>query len=108
MAWAACVWLASLSVNLAERGEPSHPPPPAHIDVTIVAVGDLISHQDVQRAALDAENGWASLWEDVAPLFGGADLAMANLETPIAPDTGRPPPRCRTDRKGRPRPAVPK
>jgi poly-gamma-glutamate synthesis protein (capsule biosynthesis protein) len=58
--------------------------------VTIVAVGDLISHQDVQRAALGAENGWASLWEDVAPLFAGADLAMANLETPIAPDTGRP------------------
>jgi poly-gamma-glutamate synthesis protein (capsule biosynthesis protein) len=58
--------------------------------VTIVAAGDLISHQDVQQAALHAENGWASLWEEITPLFKGADLAMVNLETPIAPNTGKP------------------
>jgi len=58
--------------------------------VTIVAVGDLISHQDVQKAALYAENGWASLWEEITPFFKSADLAMANLETPIAPKTGKP------------------
>jgi len=86
-AWAACVWLASVPAALGETGGP---PGGAHVDVTVVAVGDLMGHQDVQRAALDAENGWASLWEDVAPLFMGADLAMANLETPIAPGTGRP------------------
>jgi poly-gamma-glutamate synthesis protein (capsule biosynthesis protein) len=60
------------------------------MDVVVLAVGDLISHQDVQKAAIDAENGWMSLWEEVAPLFMGADLAMVNLETPIAPNTGRP------------------
>jgi poly-gamma-glutamate synthesis protein (capsule biosynthesis protein) len=55
-----------------------------------MAVGDLISHQDVQSAARSAPNGWASLWEEITPLFAGADLAMLNLETPIAPETGQP------------------
>jgi poly-gamma-glutamate synthesis protein (capsule biosynthesis protein) len=93
LAWAVCVWLASLSVNLANLADLSvgdAPPPPAFVDFTIVAVGDLISHQDVQRSALDAEGGWAELWEEVVPMFRGAALAMANLETPIAPNTGRP------------------
>ncbi|MDR2696959.1 MAG: CapA family protein [Holophagales bacterium] len=93
--WIICLWLVSLVSTKPYKGQPlkfpSPPAPiPAHIDITIVAVGDLISHQDVQSAALKAENGWASLWEEVTPLFKQADLAMANLETPIAPKTGRP------------------
>jgi poly-gamma-glutamate synthesis protein (capsule biosynthesis protein) len=56
----------------------------------VIAVGDLISHQDVQRAALDADGGWASLWGEVVPMFRAADLAIINLETPLAPKTGKP------------------
>ena len=92
--WIICLWLASL-VNLSPwkslaSNSAQSVQTPEHIDVTIVAVGDLISHQDVQRAALDAEDGWASLWEEITPVFKAADLAMANLETPIAPVTGKP------------------
>jgi poly-gamma-glutamate synthesis protein (capsule biosynthesis protein) len=91
--WVLSVWLLSIFLNSSCWKEHSYiiiPPPPEYIDVTIVAVGDLISHQDVQKAALDAENGWASLWEEITPTFKEADLAMVNLETPIAPKTGKP------------------
>lgn len=92
--WIISIWLVSVFSNLNFHEKPADdiptPPPPAYIDVTIVAVGDLISHQDVQSAARYAENGWASLWEEITPLFKSADLAMANLETPIAPNTGKP------------------
>lgn len=63
-------------------------PPPASL--TVVAVGDILMHQDVKRSAeLDPE-GLPSLWSDLIPLFKEADLAFGNLETPIAPRTGRP------------------
>jgi len=89
--WIICLWLVSLvSTNPHKNQKIEFPSPPTHTEVTIVAVGDLMSHQDVQSAALDAENGWASLWEEITPLFKQADLAMANLETPIAPKTGKP------------------
>jgi poly-gamma-glutamate synthesis protein (capsule biosynthesis protein) len=55
-----------------------------------VAVGDLLMHQDVKRAAREAEGGFPSLWGDLKPLFRSADLVFGNLETPIAPTTGGP------------------
>ena len=91
--WIICVWLLSAlnSANyLKSTAFLRTPEPPKSVEATIVAVGDLISHQDVQKAALGAENGWASLWEEITPFFMSADLAMANLETPIAPKTGKP------------------
>jgi len=47
-------------------------------------------HQDVKRAARENGNGFKGLWTDVQPLFDQADLVFGNLETPIAPSTGRP------------------
>ena len=91
--WVICVWLLSAlnSANyLKSTAFLRAPEAPKTVEVTIVAVGDLISHQDVQKAAHNAENGWASLWEEITPFFMSADLAMANLETPIAPKTGKP------------------
>ncbi|MDR2561255.1 MAG: CapA family protein, partial [Holophagales bacterium] len=91
--WIVCVWLLSAlnSANyLKSKAFLRTPEAPKSIEVTIVAVGDLISHQDVQKAALEAENGWASLWEEITLFFISADLAMVNLETPIAPKTGKP------------------
>jgi len=58
--------------------------------VRIVAVGDVLMHQDVQRSAREAETGLRALWADVEPLIRGADIAFANLETPVAPTSGEP------------------
>jgi poly-gamma-glutamate synthesis protein (capsule biosynthesis protein) len=58
--------------------------------VRLVAVGDILMHQDVKRSAQASCDGLQSLWADVTPLLRGADIAFANLETPVAPATGRP------------------
>jgi poly-gamma-glutamate synthesis protein (capsule biosynthesis protein) len=47
-------------------------------------------HLDVKTSATQSRDGLRSLWADVEPLLGEADLAFANLETPVAPATGRP------------------
>ena len=57
--------------------------------VTLVAVGDILMHQDVQKAAIQ-NGGFATLWAEVTPLFLSADLVFGNLETPIAPIIGQP------------------
>ncbi|MFN8009836.1 MAG: CapA family protein [Holophagaceae bacterium] len=77
-----------------EPKEPYRTPISAHLPVVLgefrlVAVGDVMMHADVKKAAED-QGGFEALWGDVAPLFKGADLAFANLETPVAPTTGRP------------------
>ncbi|HET6331444.1 MAG TPA: CapA family protein [Holophagaceae bacterium] len=56
--------------------------------VTVVAIGDIMMHGDVKQAA--AQGGFDSLWADLAPVWKSADVAFANLETPVAPTTGRP------------------
>jgi len=58
--------------------------------VTLVAVGDLLMHQDVKRAAREGLEGFPGLWTDVQPLFDQADIVFGNLETVIAPTTGQP------------------
>ncbi|NTV74224.1 MAG: CapA family protein, partial [Holophaga sp.] len=57
--------------------------------VELVAVGDILMHQDVKISAAQA-GSLTELWKEVTPLFKQADIAFANLETPIAPMTGRP------------------
>lgn len=64
--------------------------PPAPASVSLVAVGDILMHEDVKTAATQDPGGFPALWADLVPLFQGADLAFGNLETPIAPTTGRP------------------
>ena len=58
--------------------------------VRLMAVGDILMHQDVQLSAREAETGLRALWADVEPLIHGADIAFANLETPVAPVSGLP------------------
>lgn len=70
------------------RGNP--PPRPAVPRLSLVAVGDILMHQDVKAAAERIPAGFPALWADLVPLFQGADIAFGNLETPIAPTTGRP------------------
>jgi poly-gamma-glutamate synthesis protein (capsule biosynthesis protein) len=58
--------------------------------VRLLAVGDILMHYDVQRSARESGTGLRALWEDVEPLIRGADIAFANLETPVAPTSGVP------------------
>ena len=50
----------------------------------LVAAGDVLPHRRVKEAG--ARHGWSTVFADIAPLIRGADLAMANLESPVAPD----------------------
>lgn len=67
------------------------PTPLPPVTLTLVAVGDLLPHQDVQLAAAQDPGGFPALWPDLIPVFQGADLAFGNLESPIAPTSGRAP-----------------
>jgi poly-gamma-glutamate capsule biosynthesis protein CapA/YwtB (metallophosphatase superfamily) len=66
---------------------PPEPPPPTY-QATLVAVGDIMMHQDVKRSA--EAFGFDHLWAEVSPLLKAADVAFGNLETPVAPAGGRP------------------
>lgn len=62
--------------------------------VTLAAVGDVLMHEAVKRSAsthgaAEAHGGYPWLYAPVADLLQEADLAFANLETPIAPDAGK-------------------
>ena len=70
------------------RKPPAPPPPVARL--TLVAVGDILMHQDVKRAAQENLIGFRGLWTDVQPIFDQADVVFGNLESPIAPITGLP------------------
>jgi poly-gamma-glutamate synthesis protein (capsule biosynthesis protein) len=87
---AAAAGAAGIAVALlARRQEPTpRPAPGAAAEVTLVATGDIMMHADVKEAA--AQRGFAYLWAEVEPQWKAADLAFANLETPVAPETGRP------------------
>ena len=79
--------LLVLSGSWARRA-PAPAPPAEPPSVRIVAVGDILMHEDVKRSAAVA--GLPALWEAVEPILRGADLAFGNLETPVAPRTGQP------------------
>ncbi len=76
------------------------PPPgwsvPAPVTITLAATGDVIPHGRVRdRARQEADpgdpaSGWVRLLGAAASPLAQADLAFANLETPIAPTRGRP------------------
>lgn len=65
----------------------------------IVAVGDIMMHGMVQRSAAEHDvvvegqstnhGGFDALYAGVSPRLREADLAFGNLETPIAPTTGK-------------------
>ncbi len=52
--------------------------------ITIAAVGDVLLHSPLQLQAYAADDGFISLWSDVADLIAAADVAYANLEGPTA------------------------
>jgi hypothetical protein len=75
---------------------PAPAPEPIHVAarVTIAAVGDVLMHGAVKQSAAAhaadaADAGYDWLFAPVADLLSGADLAFANLETPIAPTASK-------------------
>jgi poly-gamma-glutamate synthesis protein (capsule biosynthesis protein) len=63
----------------------------------VIAVGDVLVHGNVKNSAKAAaqfdgagvtvnHDGWSTLFEHVDTLISDADIAFANLETPVAPD----------------------
>lgn len=70
------------------------PPVRSAARVTLAAVGDVLMHDAVKRAAearrgSAPDDGYAWLFAPVADLLGAADLTFANLETPIAPQASQ-------------------
>lgn len=69
---------------LDPEGMPMQPPVIPATETVIAAVGDIMAHAPVQRAADRHPLGWRGLWQEVEPLLRGADVAYANLETVMA------------------------
>ncbi len=67
----------------AERAV-AEPAPPA-VEITLLAVGDLMGHGP-QRSAAQTADGYDfnPCFEPVRDIISGADLAIGNLETPLA------------------------
>lgn len=82
------VALLALALGCRAQGPASAPPDETRVE--LVAVGDILMHQDVKASASAAPGGLLDLWSEVAPELKKADIAFANLETPIAPTSGRP------------------
>ena len=76
------------------RPLPAAPPGAATIGrASLAAVGDVLMHGAVKQSAAshrtaDNHEGFGWLWAPVADLLAGADLTVANLETPVAPRAG--------------------
>jgi poly-gamma-glutamate capsule biosynthesis protein CapA/YwtB (metallophosphatase superfamily) len=63
---------------------PDVAPEPEPVVVRLVATGDVLPHRRVKASARSV--GWVAVFGDAVPYLQGADLAFANLESPIAPD----------------------
>lgn len=79
-----CLAILALPGCRSRKAEPKAEP-----TVTLVAVGDILMHEDVRKAAVE-QGGFEPLWAEVIPLFQRADLVFGNLESPIAPLMGEP------------------
>ncbi|MEQ1506258.1 MAG: CapA family protein, partial [Myxococcota bacterium] len=94
-------WLV-LSVGVGCAGAPDRDRSAVALRVTeqgavsFVATGDVMMHRPVKRAARDAaasgsgdHDGYDALFAGIRDRVTAADLAFANLETPVAPETNR-------------------
>ncbi len=54
------------------------------VTLTLLAVGDVLPHRRVK--AMAADQGWEAVFAGVSGRIRQADVAFANLESPVAPD----------------------
>jgi poly-gamma-glutamate synthesis protein (capsule biosynthesis protein) len=89
---------AETAVRPAATGAPEvarWPGPKVVARARVVAGGDVLPHTNVKHAAAAfaragvPHGGWPGLLEPVREIVAGADVAFANLETPVAPDHDR-------------------
>ncbi|MFY0545208.1 CapA family protein [Brevibacillus sp. H7] len=74
--------------------KPEDPPlvPPQDIKVTLMAVGDIMVHQEQLEAAWDAKSktyDFAPFFSKVTPIFQEADWVIGNLETTLSGSASR-------------------
>jgi len=67
--------------------EPSYTPEPeGPVTFTLIAGGDVLPHQSVVDSATRSGTfDFRPLWGALDPWISGADLAICNMETPVAP-----------------------
>jgi poly-gamma-glutamate synthesis protein (capsule biosynthesis protein) len=64
---------------------PSEPPAP-DVELTLVAGGDVLTHDPVNESAARPEGfDYSPLLSGIDPWVAGADLALCHLEVPVAP-----------------------
>ena len=55
--------------------------------IRLSAVGDILVHEMLFRAAVEQPQRFRSLWAPILPSLNAADLTVGNLEGPVAPGT---------------------
>src|SRR5581483_5678243 len=85
-AWVLAGLLLASPAAARDAGAPL-PSPELIGSFTLVATGDVMMHEAVKESA--HQQGFSALFAQVRPLLQGADLAFANLETPVAPAANR-------------------
>jgi len=91
--------LTAFACACTSEQRPAPPPPPLAEPleigrVRITAVGDVMLHRAVKTSARDHatrdnHGGYDWVWADVRDAVQTADLALANLESPVAPHSHR-------------------
>jgi poly-gamma-glutamate capsule biosynthesis protein CapA/YwtB (metallophosphatase superfamily) len=80
------------STSAPSTSEAAPSPPPEPESFTLVATGDVLVHQGraLTTGAATADGGYdfTEVFAGIAPVIGGADLAICHLETPVAPEGG--------------------
>ena len=67
------------------------PTPRPDATFTILAAGDVLTHESVNSAArVDGGYDFAPLFAPVQPFIAGADLALCHMEVPVAPPGSSP------------------
>jgi len=86
------------AVAHVKRAQPVAVEPIEEAGASIVAMGDILVHEAVEEAAEDfavarggsTRTGYVAIFEGIQPLVRAADVAFANLESPVAPSGFRP------------------
>jgi Bacterial capsule synthesis protein PGA_cap len=85
----------TLDVTITRTVAPPSPPRPAPRTVTIIGSGDVLIHPPVwEQAAADARSDgmtgydFGPMYASIAPVTRAADLAICEMETPLAPPGG--------------------
>ena len=80
---------AAPSASPTEAPEPSPtptPPPPKDAELTLLAAGDVLTHDPVNQSATGPDGfDYSPLLSGIDPWVAGADLALCHLEVPVAP-----------------------